>query len=74
LSGKERPKVCFVATASGDADSYHDKFLAGRPFSGYGCLTGQGNGARSGRSTSRTRRISPVSLSTRRSTSRALTG
>lgn len=28
LSGTERPKVCFIATASGDADSYHDKFLA----------------------------------------------
>lgn len=28
LSGKERPKICFIATASGDADSYHDKFLA----------------------------------------------
>ncbi|GGU25093.1 peptidase E [Nocardioides albus] len=28
MSGKERPRVCFVATASGDADSYHDKFLA----------------------------------------------
>ena len=28
LSGKERPKVCFVGTASGDADSYHDNFLA----------------------------------------------
>ncbi len=28
LSGKDRPKVCFVGTASGDADSYHDKFLA----------------------------------------------
>ncbi|MGY0387632.1 Type 1 glutamine amidotransferase-like domain-containing protein [Nocardioides sp. WG-D5] len=28
LSGKDRPKVCFIATASGDADSYHDKFLA----------------------------------------------
>ncbi|TQL66749.1 peptidase E [Nocardioides albertanoniae] len=27
LSGKERPKVCFIGTASGDADSYHDKFL-----------------------------------------------
>ncbi|NGN95665.1 peptidase E [Nocardioides sp. KC13] len=28
LTGKPRPKVCFIATASGDADSYHDKFLA----------------------------------------------
>lgn len=28
LSGNTRPKVCFIGTASGDADSYHDKFLA----------------------------------------------
>lgn len=28
LTGKDRPKVCFVPTASGDADSYCEKFLA----------------------------------------------
>jgi len=28
LTGKERPKVCFVGTASGDSASYRDRFFA----------------------------------------------
>jgi len=28
LTGKERPKVCFVGTASGDSTAYRDRFLA----------------------------------------------
>lgn len=27
LTGSSRPRVCFVGTASGDADSYHEKFV-----------------------------------------------
>lgn len=29
LTGTERPRVCFLATASGDDASYHEKFLDG---------------------------------------------
>lgn len=28
LCGKERPKVCFVGTASGDSDTYRERFFA----------------------------------------------
>jgi peptidase E len=31
LTGKKRPKVCFIGTASGDAETYHAKFLAAFP-------------------------------------------
>lgn len=35
-TGKERPKVCFIGTASGDAQGYIDRFYAS--FSKYNCL------------------------------------
>ena len=35
LTGKERPRVCFLPTASGDADHYVVRFY--RTFAAFGC-------------------------------------
>lgn len=45
LTGKEHPKVCFVGTASGDSESYRDRFFAafdGRAETSALVLFGQG--------------------------------